>query len=105
MKNPINLSAVEFKNKISSDDKAIIIDVRTPKEFADGHIPNSLLVDIYNPTFQSRILELDKTKNYYIYCRSGNRSYHAGVFMLSEGFTSVHHLEEGILTWMEKLEK
>jgi rhodanese-related sulfurtransferase len=50
-------------------------------------------------------LELDKTKNYYIYCRSGNRSYHAGVFMLAEGFESVQHLKDGIISWTEKLER
>ncbi len=101
----INLSAIEFSQKIHSDNSAVIIDVRTPQEFSDGHIPNSMLIDIYNPTFQSKILELDKSKNYYIYCRSGNRSYHAGVFMLAEGFASVQHLEEGIISWTEKLEK
>ena len=105
MENPINLSASDFYQKISSDENAVIVDVRTPQEFNDGHIQNSLLIDIYNPTFQSKILELDKTKNYYIYCRSGNRSYHAGVFMLSEGFESVQHLEEGIISWTEKLER
>ena len=105
MENPINLSASDFYQKISSDENAVIVDVRTPQEFNDGHIQNSLLIDIYNPTFQSKILELDKTKNYYVYCRSGNRSYHAGVFMLSEGFGSVQHLEEGILSWTEKLER
>jgi rhodanese-related sulfurtransferase len=105
VENPINLNAFDFHQKISSDDKAIIIDVRTAQEFNEGHIQNSLLIDIYNPNFQSKILELDKTKRYYIYCRSGNRSFHAGVLMLSKGFTSVHHLEEGIISWSEKLER
>lgn len=105
MNYPKNLSTGEFKNQISSDQSAVIIDVRTPAEFNDGHISNSLLIDIYNPTFQNKILELDKSKSYYIYCRSGNRSYHAGVFMLAEGFNSVHHLADGILSWTDKLEK
>jgi len=105
MEEPKNLSAQDFYNKICEDKNAVIIDVRTPAEFNDGHIPNSVLYDIYNPAFQSKILELDKSKNYYIYCRSGNRSYHAGVFMLSEGFNSVHHLAEGINSWTENLER
>lgn len=105
MKSPENLGNEEFKNRILSDENAVILDVRTPAEFNDGHIPNSILMDIYNPTFQNRILELDKSKNYYLYCRSGNRSYHAGVFMISEGFNSVQHLEEGILSWNDKLER
>lgn len=105
MSDLLNLSAGEFSQKIQSDTSAIIIDVRTPQEFGDGHIPNAMLIDIYDQTFQNKILELDKSKSYYIYCRSGNRSYHAGVFMLSEGFTSVQHLEDGIISWTEKLEK
>ena len=105
MENPINLNAYDFHHRISSDEKAVVVDVRTPQEFNDGHLPNSLLIDIYNPTFQNKILELDKTKNYYIYCRSGNRSFHAGVFMLAEGFESVQHLKDGIISWTEKLER
>lgn len=105
MENPINLNAFDFHQRISSDEKAVVVDVRTPQEFKDGHLPNSLLIDIYNPTFENKILELDKTKNYYIYCRSGNRSFHAGVFMLSNGFESVQHLEDGIISWTEKLER
>jgi rhodanese-related sulfurtransferase len=100
-----NLSALEFSNKILNDHLAVIIDVRTPEEYNEGHIPTSRLIDIYSPKFPQKISELDKSKNYYIYCRRGNRSYHAGVFMLKEGFTSVHHLEEGILSWKEKLER
>lgn len=100
-----NLSSQEFYNKISNDNNAVIIDVRTPAEFQDGHIPNSILIDIYNPAFQSKILELDKSKNYYLYCRSGSRSHHAGVFMLSEGFSSVHHLEDGIIYWTYDIER
>lgn len=104
MEELLNLNAPDFYNKITSDKLAVIIDVRTPDEYRDGHIPNSILIDIYNPKFPQKITELDKTKNYYIYCRSGNRSYHAGVFMLSEGFNFVSHLEDGIISWKEKLE-
>ena len=105
MSDLLNLSALEFSQKIQSSDSIVIIDVRTPQEFSEGHIPNSLLIDIYNPTFPKKISKLDKSKDYYIYCRSGSRSYHAGVFMLSEGFNSVQHLEDGIISWKEKLEK
>lgn len=99
-----NLSNTEFASKIQSDNNAVIIDVRTKEEFYSGHIPNALLFDIYSPKFPQKIVELDKSKNYYLYCRSGNRSYHAGIYMLSEGFVSVHHLQDGIISWSEKLE-
>jgi len=105
MDSVINLNASEFNNNISTDESAIVIDVRTPREYSDGHIPNSILIDIYNPTFQEKVCALDKNKNYYIYCRSGNRSFHAGKFMHSQGFKNVHHLENGILSWSDILEK
>jgi rhodanese-related sulfurtransferase len=100
---PNNLSVKEFSEKIKSDKSAVILDVRTPQEYEQGHIQNSLLIDIYHSSFQKNILELDKTKNYYIYCRSGSRSYHAGNFMLQMGFENVSHLEEGIISWDEHL--
>lgn len=99
-----NLNADEFSAKILNDENAIIIDVRTQQEFESGHISNALLFDIYSPKFSNKILELDKSKNYYVYCRSGNRSFHAGTFMLSEGFNSVYNLEDGIISWKDKLE-
>lgn len=105
MNSVVNLSASDFSDKIVNDKLAVVVDVRTLQEFNDGHIFNSLLIDIYNPTFTEKISELDKAKNYYIYCRSGSRSYHAGVFMLQQGFNNVHHLEEGINSWNASLEK
>lgn len=99
----VNLSSKEFLKQIRDNDHSIIIDVRTKMEFDQGHIPNANLIDIYLPTFRSKILELDKDKSYYLYCRSGNRSYHAGLFMLENGFTKVHNLENGILDWHELL--
>jgi len=104
MLNPVNLSASEFAEKIKADKAAIIIDVRTPQEYNISHIPNSILIDFYHHTFQSKIMELDKKKTYYLYCRSGNRSFYAGNFMLKMGFEKVHHLENGIITWQGAIE-
>lgn len=104
MEKLIDLSNNEFADKISADKLAVVIDVRTPAEFDDGHIPNSLLIDFYHPAFQNKILELPKNQNYYLYCRSGNRSFYAGNFMLQNGFKSVHHLKDGIISWDDNLE-
>jgi rhodanese-related sulfurtransferase len=56
----INLSSEEFSNEIHSNKDAVILDVRTPQEYNEGHIPSCLLIDIYHPTFQSKILSLSK---------------------------------------------
>lgn len=98
-----NLSSEEFLNQIKNDDHSILIDVRTKMEYEQGHIPNAKLIDIYLPTFPSEILELEKNKSYYLYCRSGSRSYHAGLFMVENGFTKVFNLRNGVLGWHELL--
>ena len=101
----INLDSDAFADKYRNDSNGVLIDVRTINEYDNGHIPESKLIDIYLPTFPQKIGELDKEKNYYIYCRSGNRSHHAGVFMLQQGFKTVFNLADGILDWHEPLER
>ena len=101
----INLDSESFSEKFKNDSQCVLLDVRTSQEFRAGHIPDSKLIDIYRPTFAEKISELDKEKNYYVYCRSGNRSYHAGVFMLQQGFKTVYNLADGILDWHEPLER
>lgn len=100
-----NLDSVNFSEKMKNDPEAVLIDVRTQGEFAMGHIPNSKLIDIMSPTFFQEIEQLDKSKNYYLYCRSGNRSYHAGMAMIRMGFQNVYNLADGILDWYEPLVK
>ena len=60
MKSVVNLNASDFNKKIMNDKLAVVVDVRTPQEFNDGHISKSLLIDIYNPTFAGKISELNK---------------------------------------------
>ncbi len=101
----LNLDSSTFSEKLKNDPDAVLIDVRTKGEFLSGHIPNSKLIDLMNPLFLQEIEKLDKTKNYYLYCRSGNRSYHAGMAMLRMGFNKVYNLQSGILEWYEQLEQ
>lgn len=101
----LNVDSITFSEKLKNDPDAVLIDVRTHNEFIAGHIPNSKLIDIMNPLFLQEIEKLDKTKNYYLYCRSGNRSYHAGMAMIRMGFNTVYNLQSGILDWYEPLEQ
>ena len=101
----IELESSEFSQKLKEDSSGVLIDVRTPEEYFEGHIPNSKLMNIHEPTFVDDIQKLDKEKNYYLYCRSGNRSYHAGQLMIKLGFKNVFNLGSGILDWEETLEK
>ncbi len=77
----------------------VIIDVRTPEEFADGHIENASNIDFYSETFRDELDNLDKSKTYLIYCRSGNRSGSALDIMAELSFEEVYNMLGGILNW------
>ncbi|MFN3315435.1 MAG: rhodanese-like domain-containing protein, partial [Raineya sp.] len=93
-----NLNVNEFEQGMTQSD-AIIIDVRTPMEYNEGHIKNSKLIDISNRDFEEQIEKLDKSKAYYVYCRSGGRSSNASQIMVEKGFTKVYNLQGGIIAW------
>jgi len=99
-----NLDAKTFETKLAGDKNAVLLDVRTPMEHQMVRIPDSILIDINSPMFMEEIDKLDKTKSYYVYCRSGNRSFHAGNYMLKAGFEKVYNLEPGIIGWNGKKE-
>lgn len=71
-------------------DDLTVIDVRTPEEFAAGHLAGAELVDIYEPAFTDEIDGLDRDGSYVVYCRTGNRSGQAAEFMEELGFSEVY---------------
>jgi rhodanese-related sulfurtransferase len=77
----------------------IVLDVRTPAEFATGHLPGAQNIDIEGPDFASGIAALDKTATYAVYCHSGNRSATAMQQMTAASFTHVYDLAGGIGAW------
>jgi len=66
---------------------ALILDVRTPEEIAEGHLEGALFVDFMADDFRDKVVELDKAADYVVHCRSGNRSGQAVVIMAELGFT------------------
>lgn len=72
--------------------EAVIIDVRTPEEYASGHLEGAHLLDLNSGEFAATFTSLDPEAEYYVYCRSGNRSAQAISMMESEGFTNVTNL-------------
>ena len=94
-----DLSPTQFAEQI----KAIgtqILDVRTPAEFAEGHLANAINIDFYSESFDQHLSQLDKNKNYALYCRSGQRSGMAAEQMKQMGFSNVCNLSGGILDWI-----
>ncbi|HRH64951.1 MAG TPA: rhodanese-like domain-containing protein [Bacteroidia bacterium] len=91
----------EFKKSLDQNE-GVLIDVRTPEEFAEGHLQGAMNIDFNAPNFKDEIGKLDKSKTYEVYCRSGKRSGMASGVMQSEGFKKVINLDGGILGWQEK---
>lgn len=100
-----NLGSTEFEDKLKNDDEGVLLDVRTEAEHYDAKIPDSILMDLMNPHFLDEIEKMDKNKSYYLYCRSGNRSYHAAREMVRLGFKKVYNLAPGIIGWEGKIER
>lgn len=76
-----------------------VLDVRTPDEFAKGHIEAAKNVDWNNANFESNIASLDKNKPVYIYCLGGGRSKKAALKMTELGFKNIVELEGGYMNW------
>lgn len=77
----------------------VVLDVRTADEFASGHLPDAINIDINDAGFTDQIASLDADATYAIYCRSGNRSRAALQEMQAAGFANLHHLSGGIGAW------
>lgn len=77
----------------------VIIDVRTPKEFAEGHIEGAINIDFYSETFCDELNILDKNKTYLIYCRSGRRSASTLSIMEELHFREAYNMTGGIIQW------
>ena len=92
------LSVTEFKAALSND-KVQLVDVRTSLEFAQGAIPGAVNIDVTDDSFDRSIIQLDKTKPVYIYCRSGGRSQTAAQKMIALGFTEIIDLRGGFMQW------
>ncbi len=96
----MNLSQQEWEDQLEKDDNAFVLDVRAPEELEEGYIPNAANIDFYlGQDFLNEVEKLDKSKNYYVYCRSGNRSGQACAIMNSVGFKNAYNLEGGFMNW------
>lgn len=82
-------------------DDLVILDVRTPEEFAEGHLDGAIMVDFYDDDFADQLAELDPDVPYLLYCRSGNRSGQTLAMMEDLGFTDVADVDGGINAWGE----
>jgi len=96
---PGEAHALIEKNKDNPD--FVILDVRTAEEYSQGHLKDSAVIDYTSETFEEEVGQLDKTKTYLVYCRTGRRSDEAAEKMEEAGFVNIYHLDGGITEWEE----
>ena len=80
----------------SNNNNSVLLDVRTKEEVIEKKITNSINIDFYSDFFKDSILRLDKSKTYYVYCRSGRRSLNTVEFMRENGFKESYNVD-GVL--------
>ena len=99
----LNIEPNKVYDLLSNNNKnnSILLDVRTEEEFIESKINNSLNIDFYSDNFKISILSLDKSKTYYVYCRSGRRSLNTVEFMRENGFSKSYNVDGGIIKWTD----
>ena len=97
--NGSSIDSKEAYGLIKVDSNIAILDVRTAKEFADGHVAGAVNIDVNQADFAQKIDQLDRSKTYIVYCRSGRRSSKAVSIMASKGFKNLYNVSDGFLGW------
>lgn len=96
-----DVDAEEAAELLESDPDITVVDVRTPAEFADGHIEGAVNIDFSAPDFAEKLQELDRDGVYMMHCESGGRSGRALSQFEALDFNKVYHLETGMQSWRE----
>lgn len=94
-----NISPETLSASLKADPGAQLLDVRTPEEFAGGHIGNAANVDWNGDDFEAKAAAYDKNKPVYVYCKIGVRGSKAASKLAEMGFTKIYNLDGGILKW------
>jgi len=94
------LEPAEFEKGMNKNN-AVLVDVRMPQEFEQGHIEGAQNINFFDPNFKNQLLDLDKGRKYYMYCKNDSRSERAAEFMLQNDFPQVYVLKGGYQAWLE----
>ena len=94
-----NVSATEAAALLKARPEVVILDVRTPAEFATKHIEGALNFDVKSADFAAQISKLDTSKTYLVHCRSGARSTRSLAVFKEKGFTNIIHMNGGFIDW------
>lgn len=95
----VSASPTEAAAVFDENPEAVILDIRTPEEVAEGRVPGAQNIDFYAADFKSQIESLDPDATYIVYCRSGNRTSQARPIFEDLGFADVTLVDGGIVAW------
>lgn len=93
------LTSVEAQKMITKDKKLVILDVRTPGEFSQGHVKGAVNIDVSQADAFDKYLKLDKNVTYIVICRTRNRSGVVTNYMSQKGFKAIYQVVDGIVGW------
>ncbi|HWO76816.1 MAG TPA: sulfurtransferase TusA family protein [Bacillus sp. (in: firmicutes)] len=96
-KHPNVTSNNELEKKLETEENIVVLDVRETAEYAFNHIPNAISIPLGE--LDSRLNELNKEKEIYVVCRTGNRSDFAAQKLSENGFTKVYNVVPGMSEW------
>ena len=91
--------AAELMKKNGANPEFVVLDVRTPEEYRDGHLEGAVMIDFKSNGFKEELQSLDRGKTYLVYCRTERRSGSAIAMMEEMGFRNIYHLTGGIKAW------
>jgi phage shock protein E len=89
------------KKLLADGGNVVVLDVRTPEEFAGGHVAGATNLDFNSPDFRDHLSKLDRDKTYLVHCAAGGRSTRSLSRFKDLGFKSVVHLDGGFNGWVE----
>lgn len=95
------INAEQFREKASKRSGVLVVDVREPHEYKNGHIPSAINIPLSQ--LNSRVKEISPKNEVLLYCRTGIRSKQAGRILRRHGYTNLSHLRGGIAAWKGKL--
>ncbi|USG63199.1 rhodanese-like domain-containing protein [Sneathiella marina] len=94
-----HVTAPQAAELIETQKEIVILDVRTPGEFNEGHVAGAINIDYHGDNFAQLIGALDPDQHYLLYCRSGFRSGRTLPLMIRAGLSKISHLDGGINSW------
>jgi rhodanese-related sulfurtransferase len=98
---PQNVTPDQAEKLLKEKKDIVVLDVRTPEEFKEGHIAGAKNVDFQSEDFKKQVAALDKSKTYLLHCASGGRSSRALKVLEADKFEHVYHLNDGFAGWKQ----